>query len=733
MRKIFLTSILLSLLLVGCSCSNPSTSSEDSTPSSSESIDTGTNSSSSSSASSESSSSSESFSSSEDKSESSSNISSESSSSSSGDSSSSSGSSSSSSSSSSEEIVPSLNSPVITIDEETGVVTWQEVEGATHYNYIINDGELKTTLNRTISLNDQENISVQASNETTCSMFSKALTYYDTSDIVVSNPKKVKVYFHDSNINPVSVNIGETISKPNNPSKDLHTFDDWYEDPFYQTKFDFSSPITEKTVVYANWVKDDFIDNTYYWVKACPKITSSLTSKVTSSKDWKFVPLKVNEGQNEFKEFYCNVTVTGASETDPATFIVMDGLDDNQGRTYWKKGDGTDFTIKSDGTYAIYFSAEHQYAASCHIAVGSVINAGAAYINNSRINEVNTPGVVVNNTTNVASWMKDSNATSYEIVINNGDIQNITNNEVSLKKGEHISVRCVYSDGSRSNWSIPKANINVVTQDNVDPYAYVYFYESGTSSTKVEKGTQINAHNIASTSEKSLEGWYLEPSLKTKVTFPYTVNESVVFYPKWTYTDNPLTKDYYNLVDASGKVIDGFIWNLDNYEVDEYEVKNLVLEETTYFVKSLDGTKTYETFSIGKRGTYSVYFSLDKLWDDQTTPRHVFIRHEKIDIYFSNNYRWTGTMYAYLWNKTTNEPKVSWPGVEMEFVETNSYGEDIYKVQVDLVQYNYVIFTNNSNQTVDISISNTKHNTGYYISGESSGKYKVGTYTYSAS
>ena len=70
----------------------------------------------------------------------------------------------------------------------------------------------------------------------------------------------------------------------------------------------------------------------------------------------------------------------------------------------------------------------------------------------------------------------------------------------------------------------------------------------------------------------------------------------------------------------------------------------------------------------------------------------------------------------------------------MEYVSTNDYGEKVYRVQVDLVQYDYIIFTNNTYQTIDTSIKNAQHNTGYYIkSGASGGKYTTGTYTYSAS
>lgn len=651
----------------------------------------------------------------------------------------SSSSSSSSGSSSVDNSDANLGTPNLIIDKETGVVTWDKIEGATHYNYIINDGEVLTTTGNTISLNDQEVLSVQASSDSEYSDFSSAVIFYDTSPVDIEVKEEAKVYFHNSNISSLSVEVGETINKPSNPTKINHTFDDWYKDPFFNEKFDFSSPIEENTIIYANWIKDDLIDDTYFWIKASPKITSDIISSTTSSTGWRFIPLKLNTKQTEFKEFYATVQVSGATTTNPANFIFMDGFDDNPGRTYWKYNGG-DFTIKSDGTYNIYFSLEHQYSEGCHGLTYQTTNTGLSYLARRNANlDIKTPVVNVDASTNKASWTKDNNALSYEVKINDNEVQTITSNSIDLAKSSCISIRSVYPNGYKSNWSIPKANIQVnyiypeVEEYN---YAHVYFKDSNEPSTKVEKNSQIEGITLQGDGVRTFEGWYLESSLKTKVTFPYTVSENVTFYPKWNYPSDIYTKDYYKLVDNNGTLIDGLIWNYDNYDFYEYELVEKVLDAKTYHIKSLDGNTTYETFSIGKKGTYSIYFSEDKLWDDPsdtTQKRNVYIRHDKINIYFTNSLNWTGTIYSYMWNKSTNEPKASWPGVEATFVETNDMGQDIYCTQIDLVQYNYIIFTNGSKQTVDINVSSVSNNQAYYAkdSTDSSGHYQVGTWTYS--
>ena len=57
---------------------------------------------------------------------------------------------------------------------------------------------------------------------------------------------------------PASQNVpyNETATDPGKLSAEGYTFDDWYTDATYTTKFDFSTPITGDTKVYAKWEKN---------------------------------------------------------------------------------------------------------------------------------------------------------------------------------------------------------------------------------------------------------------------------------------------------------------------------------------------------------------------------------------------------------------------------------------------------------------------------------------------
>lgn len=100
----------------------------------------------------------------------------------------------------------------------------------------------------------------------------------------------------------------------------------------------------------------------------------------------------------------------------------------------------------------------------------------------------------------------------------------------------------------------------------------------------------------------------------------------------------------------------------------------------------------------------------------------------EITVYFTNNYSWS-TVKAYVWGSAGKI--ASWPGTSMTYVDTNSLNQKIYSITFNYDDYQNIIFTNGSKQTVDIALSGD-NNIGYYISGESGGKLTCTTYVYNA-
>lgn len=83
-----------------------------------------------------------------------------------------------------------------------------------------------------------------------------------------------------------------------------------------------------------------------------------------------------------------------------------------------------------------------------------------------------------------------------------------------------------------------------------------------------------------------------------------------------------------------------------------------------------------------------------------------------ITIYFSNNQKWT-KVNAYLYNEAKGTQNAEWPGAPMKLHSTNSYGEQIYMMDVDVSEFNRVVFNNGTSQSMNASLSVAS--SGFYI------------------
>ena len=91
---------------------------------------------------------------------------------------------------------------------------------------------------------------------------------------------------------------------------------------------------------------------------------------------------------------------------------------------------------------------------------------------------------------------------------------------------------------------------------------------------------------------------------------------------------------------------------------------------------------------------------------------------------FTNSLGWSGTIRCYYWADDSNP--VSWPGTQMNvYQQTNEYGQTVYQLDIP-ENADYVIFNNNSSQTVDIKLSDYTSSRFYAISStDSLGHYEV--------
>lgn len=93
---------------------------------------------------------------------------------------------------------------------------------------------------------------------------------------------------------------------------------------------------------------------------------------------------------------------------------------------------------------------------------------------------------------------------------------------------------------------------------------------------------------------------------------------------------------------------------------------------------------------------------------------------------FTNSFYWSGTIYCYYWSDA-NTAMTSWPGVAMKSQGTNDFGESLYTLDLP-VGVSYIIFTNGSSQTTDISYSGGEVRYYPISSTDSNGKHLVQTW-----
>lgn len=634
-----------------------------------------------------------------------------------------------------------LTVPSVSINAETGLASWAPVSHADYYEYIISAQDIKVTLATSVMLEDKTSISVRAmsSGDYVDSDWSVAKSFFVMDDIVIPGAREVKIYFHNTNISPQTIQSGEMISRPQDPQKQYYQFDDWYGDPYMMERFDFGKPITKNTIIYANWLASDFLDGVYYWIKGDEKMSSS--GSQSSASGWKLIPLKRNEGQINYHEYKATVNVSDeTTSSKPCYFLIMDGVDTLPGRNYWKDYGSVNFEITASGTYTIYFSAEHQWMSSkdhlVNVYVNKVVSSplGTSMDADLELNQLETPVLQIDMQTNLVSWSAIQHASAYGYTINNGPMQVTNMPQLSLRIKDFISVIAL-GDGVNyldSYWSSPVARYNII-EGNYDTkaYCYVFFFDMKEEAQIVKKGEAVIRPINPVKDGYRFGGWYSNISRTKEFNFSTIITENLVLYPKWIADEDWKVTQYYYLADLSNSKIAGLLINQEVLTHYEYVARINVSGAAKFVVKDRYDSQVYGPYEFPEAGTYTVYFSPDRLWNPGTeNASNIYIAGNTRTLYFTNALLWSGTIYAYIWRGSVFNK--SFPGESMTWVKKNSYSQDIYKVSVDMNKYSYIIFSNgaNANQTVNILLVDLLENGVYTKSTKVGNNYEYGTFAF---
>ena len=109
---------------------------------------------------------------------------------------------------------------------------------------------------------------------------------------------------------------------------------------------------------------------------------------------------------------------------------------------------------------------------------------------------------------------------------------------------------------------------------------------------------------------------------------------------------------------------------------------------------------------------------------------------DTISVYFTNNKGWDNAyiygFYGVVGEESTGEPLGTYPGTQMTYVSTNSYGQDIYKVAVP-ADIDYIKFSDGSEaneRTDNIPNAEIEDGIGFYLTEKGTKYWGYDTYEY---
>ena len=139
----------------------------------------------------------------------------------------------------------------------------------------------------------------------------------------------------------------------------------------------------------------------------------------------------------------------------------------------------------------------------------------------------------------------------------------------------------------------------------------------------------------------------------------------------------------------------------------------------------MSGKSGAYTFYVPKESPYTTYKFNNNAGAESNN--YYLVAPETTSVYFTDVYKWN-KVYAHCWK--TGGGGTAWPGLQMEYVETNASGQKVFKIDLPIGAYNNIIFNNKGagKETVTATLTGTP-NEGFYPLKNTS-KPNVGTYIY---
>ena len=400
--------------------------------------------------------------------------------------------------------------------------------------------------------------------------------------------------FSESTIESKTVKYNKTITAPTAPTKEGYIFDGWYSDENFVNKFNFNTPITSNTTLYAKWnaLQFNVTFNTNGGNTINPLVVDYNTVlnslEVPTKKGYTFEGWYTNSrltSKYNHTPLTANITLYAKWKINEYTvsFNVNGNITTQKVNYNQKVTKPTDPSITNgnfagwytDNTYNTLFNFDTLITANITlyakistkpIATFYVDNAIYDYVEADSNNKILKPTDPTKTGYTFINWYKESTLTNvfnfneaisdninlyakfeintYTVTFNNdGNIttQEIDYNQKAVKPNnpskEHYDFIGWYLDNSTTefNFNTPiTANITLYAKYTLSKYTVTFNVNGGSLVQNQQIEYNKLANEVTTTKQHyTFEGWYTDSSLTNEFNFTTPITENITLYAKW--------------------------------------------------------------------------------------------------------------------------------------------------------------------------------------------------------
>ena len=295
-----------------------------------------------------------------------------------------------------------------------------------------------------------------------------------TNPMLGGDKQQVNVTFicNNGGLNTVvTLNKGERVAQPQNPTKENHYFVGWYTNSYFTNKYDFSAPVTRDLMLYAKYEVDTLSIGDKIQSQALKSVVT-IYNKCYNSLFGIEIVSSTSQGSGFCFEvsngcYYlltnCHVAYKD-SKFDKQTFTIVDYLGNQyQGYLYANPSNSVAAIAASYDLACLYFKSTNTPVTQLEIAdenpsiYTNVVSIGAP---NGQSNTVTYGKISEYRKVTLSDTDKNLSNVTFSVICHNADIDNGSSGGPLLNvKLQVVGVNYAGMDNSTTGYAIPAAKV----------------------------------------------------------------------------------------------------------------------------------------------------------------------------------------------------------------------------------------------------------------------------------